>query len=260
MSEIEKAAQKLDDDASKEDKVDGTKSKVDDEAEPEGGGHDDSVISSPDPYFPPIVNLPEVEVKTGEDEETEIYCVRARLYRYAHECDPPEWKERGTGDIRILRHNQDKTYRIVMRREKTMRLCANHSIQPWMELLKHSNNEKAWVWKTHADFADEVKKPETLAVRFSSVEKAHLWKQQFDKAVKCVLEAEAESYLKEKNSVTSSTSSIKYDKNKKIVTETSEEDKENAGKPAAKVVEKTADDDKKTTAQVTDQLDTLAVK
>ena len=31
-----------------------------------GGGHDDSVISSPDPYFPPIVNLPEVEVKTGQ--------------------------------------------------------------------------------------------------------------------------------------------------------------------------------------------------
>ncbi len=55
------------------------------------------------------------------------------------------------------------------------------------------------------------------------------------------------------------------------MTETSEENKENAGKPAVKVVEnggvggtpsdaKTADDDKKTTAQVTDQLDSLAVK
>ena len=30
----------------------------------------------------------------GEDEESEIFSLRARLYRYAHECDPPEWKER----------------------------------------------------------------------------------------------------------------------------------------------------------------------
>ena len=50
------------------------------------------------------------------------------------------------------------------------------------------------------------------------------------------------------------------------VTETSEEDKENAGTPATKIVEnggtpaiKVVDDDKKT-AQVTEKLDNLAVK
>ena len=31
----------------------------------EGDNHDDSIISNPDPYFPPIVSLPEVQVNTG---------------------------------------------------------------------------------------------------------------------------------------------------------------------------------------------------
>ncbi len=35
-----------------------------------------------------------------------------------------------------------------MRREKTLKLCANHFILPWMELKKNANSEKAWVWKT----------------------------------------------------------------------------------------------------------------
>ena len=30
------------------------------------GGHDDSIVSNHDPYYPPIVSLPEVEVKTGD--------------------------------------------------------------------------------------------------------------------------------------------------------------------------------------------------
>ena len=34
-----------------------------------------------DPFYPPIVSLPLVEVPTGEDGETEIFKKRARLYR-----------------------------------------------------------------------------------------------------------------------------------------------------------------------------------
>ena len=53
---------------------------------------DDSVH---DPYFAPIVNLPEVEVPSGETEEEEIFRMRAKLFRFDTEADPPEWKERG---------------------------------------------------------------------------------------------------------------------------------------------------------------------
>ena len=45
-----------------------------------GGGHDDSVNGEQDPYYPPIVSLPEVKVPTGEDGEQEIFKVRARTF------------------------------------------------------------------------------------------------------------------------------------------------------------------------------------
>jgi len=48
--------------------VDNASGKAGNEGE-EGDNHDDSIISNPDPYFPPIVSLPEVQVNTGEDDE-----------------------------------------------------------------------------------------------------------------------------------------------------------------------------------------------
>jgi len=152
---------------------------------------------APDPYYAPIIFLPEVKVPTGEDDEEEMFKIRSRLYRYAHECDPPEWKERGTGDIRILKHKGDNTCRIVMRREKTMKLCLNHKVQPWMQLKKNVGSEKAWVWKTQADFADGESKHETLAARFSTVENAKKWETAFEKARVFVVEKEAEQIWKE---------------------------------------------------------------
>jgi len=165
--------------------------------EAETDAHNDSTVSNPDPYYPPIIYLPEVIVNDGEDDEEEVFKMRARLYRYAHECSPPEWKERGTGDIRILQHMLDNTCRIVMRREKTLKLCANHFIHPWMELKKNCGSEKAWVWKTQADYADDECKQETLAARFSSVDNAKKWEEAFVKARKHVLERQAGKILKE---------------------------------------------------------------
>ena len=37
-----------------------------------------------------------------------------------------EWKERGTGDVRFLRHKEDKKVRVLMRAERTLRVRANH--------------------------------------------------------------------------------------------------------------------------------------
>ena len=56
-----------------------------------------TVIRGPD--FEPIIPLPEeVEVKTGEEEEKVLYVARSRLYIFIEN----QWKERGTGDIKIL--------------------------------------------------------------------------------------------------------------------------------------------------------------
>lgn len=49
---------------------------------------------------------------------------RAKLFRF-HK-DDMEWKERGTGDVRFLEHKENKKIRLVMRRDKTLKVCANH--------------------------------------------------------------------------------------------------------------------------------------
>ena len=51
---------------------------------------------------------------------------RAKLYRYDAQAEPPEWKERGTGDVKILKHKLQGTCRVLMRRDKTHKICANH--------------------------------------------------------------------------------------------------------------------------------------
>ena len=53
-----------------------------------------------------------------------VLCSRARLWRFA--SDTNEWKERGTGDVKLLEHKETKKIRILMRREKTLKICANH--------------------------------------------------------------------------------------------------------------------------------------
>lgn len=55
-------------------------------------------------YFKPVIPLPDkVEVKTGEEEEDVLYCHRAKLFRFVNS----EWKERGLGDIKILKRKDN---------------------------------------------------------------------------------------------------------------------------------------------------------
>ena len=43
-------------------------------------------------------------------------------------------------------------------------------VLPSMVLEPHCSSEKAFVWKTPADFADEEPKQETLAIKFGNVD------------------------------------------------------------------------------------------
>ncbi|XP_062874026.1 ran-specific GTPase-activating protein [Trichomycterus rosablanca] len=141
---------------------------------------DNTEDTNHDPHFDPIVSLPEQEVKTLEEDEEEIFKMRAKLYRFASENDPPEWKERGTGDVKLLRHKEKGTIRLLMRRDRTLKICANHLVVPLMELKPNAGSDRAWVWNTHADFADEKPKPEMLAIRFLNAENAQKFKLKFD--------------------------------------------------------------------------------
>ncbi|XP_075754468.1 ran-specific GTPase-activating protein isoform X2 [Pelodiscus sinensis] len=140
--------------------------------------------SNHDPQFEPIVSLPEQEIKTLEEDEEELFKMRAKLFRFASENDLPEWKERGTGDVKLLKHKEKGTIRLLMRRDKTLKICANHYITPLMELKPNAGSDRAWVWNTHADFADESPKPELLAIRFLNAENAQKFKVKFEECRK----------------------------------------------------------------------------
>src|SRR3954447_11964577 len=78
-----------------------------------------------DVEFAPVVHLTEkVETKTNEESEEQVFKMRAKLFKFVRESS--EWKERGTGDVRLLKHRENGKTRLVMRRDKTLKVCANH--------------------------------------------------------------------------------------------------------------------------------------
>lgn len=46
---------------------------------------------------------------------------------------------------------------------------------PTMELKPNAGSDRAWVWNTLADYADECPKPELLAIRFLNAESKYLY-------------------------------------------------------------------------------------
>ncbi|XP_077299560.1 ran-specific GTPase-activating protein-like [Arctopsyche grandis] len=153
-----------------------TRTYVKSESDGENGEHD--------PHYEPIVSLPLVTISTNEEEEVELCKIRARLYRF--DTGQHEWKERGTGDIKLLHHSERGTVRVVMRRDKTLKLCANHFITEDIQLNPHIGSDRAFNWTTPGDFADETAKQEFLAIKFGNVENANLWKSKFVEALEIV--------------------------------------------------------------------------
>lgn len=133
---------------------------------------------SPDVHYEPIVHLEKVEVVTLEENEDVLLELHAKLFRY--DLTMREWKERGTGEAKILKHKETGQHRLLMRRDKTHKICCNHFILEDMELKPNCGSDRAWVWNTYADFADEETKNELLAIRFRTVEDTKKFKDKFD--------------------------------------------------------------------------------
>ncbi|KAK9899702.1 hypothetical protein P389DRAFT_186937 [Cystobasidium minutum MCA 4210] len=136
-----------------------------------------------EPSFQPVVQLTDVvETETGEEREETLFKMRAKLFRFEREAK--EWKERGTGDIRLLKHKESGKIRVLMRRDKTLKVCANHNITSDMKLAPNVGSDRSWVWSVAADVSDGEPKAETLAVRFGNTENAQLFKTAFEDAQK----------------------------------------------------------------------------
>ncbi|KAL8793947.1 MAG: hypothetical protein Q9195_003460 [Heterodermia aff. obscurata] len=156
-------------------------SKAQKEAEQEGEDPEDQAPESEDVHFEPVVRLTEkVETKTNEELEEQTFKMRAKLFKF--DRDSKEWKERGTGDVRLLKHKDNGKTRLVMRRDKTLKVCANHYVVPDMKLSPNVGSDRSWVWNAAADVSEGEPEPQTLAIRFANSENANLFKEAFIKA------------------------------------------------------------------------------
>ncbi|SCM02998.1 ran binding protein 1, putative [Plasmodium chabaudi chabaudi] len=129
----------------------------------------------------PKIELKEVEIKTGEEDESLFWSGRSKLYRWVE----GEWKERGLGESKLLLHKKNGTIRFLLRQEKTLKVVANHYIYPnesYCKLVPNAGSEKIYAW-TVKDFAEEPK-IEQFALKFNTAEAAKLFKQKFDEAGK----------------------------------------------------------------------------
>lgn len=134
--------------------------------------------------FEALVKLDEVKTLTMEEDEEVIFKMRAKLFRFESDSWEKEvklWKERGTGDVRFLKHKDTKKIRLLMRREKTMKICANHFVSPTIKLNENAGSDRSWVWQC-IDFSDEKEEVSTLAIRFANSENAISFKEQFEAA------------------------------------------------------------------------------
>lgn len=81
-----------------------------------------------DVHFEPVHKLTEkVKTVTHEESEEEIFNMRCKMFKFTQTTEGNgEWKERGTGPLRLLKHKENGKIRLVMRRDKTLKVCANH--------------------------------------------------------------------------------------------------------------------------------------
>ncbi|XP_049410025.1 ran-binding protein 1 homolog a-like [Solanum stenotomum] len=156
------------------------------EEEEEAAGADDEDTGA---QVAPIVRLEEVVVSTGEENEDPLIDLKAKLYRF--DKDGNQWKERGVGTVKLLKHKETGKVRLVMRQSKTLKICANHLVLPTMTVQEHAGNEKSCVW--HApDFADGELKDELFCIRFASIENCKSFMEMFQEVAESQKKEESE--------------------------------------------------------------------
>ena len=128
--------------------------------------------------------MEEVEVESGEEEEEIVYCQRGKLFVYGETLldvgsGNKTWKERGIGDLRILKHREHQRMRVLMRQEKTMKVLVNHALDPRIALEPNVGSDRSWVWSAF-DFASGELVETVFAIRFGDSEIATVFKKTFE--------------------------------------------------------------------------------
>ncbi|KZV51862.1 ran-binding protein 1c-like [Dorcoceras hygrometricum] len=181
----------------------------------------------------PIVRLEEVSVVTGEENEEILLNLKAKLYRFDKEGN--QWKERGVGTVKLLKDKVNGKVRLVMRQNKTLKICANHLVLPGLSIQEHHGNDKSCVWHA-ADFADGELKDETFCIRFPSVQDCKTFKDKIEEITESLAQDRGES--EEANATASLLENLsvegKDSKEKPETKESSVESKDSDEKPKVK--------------------------
>jgi len=127
--------------------------------------------------------LEEVDVVSGEEEEEVMYSQRGKLFLYGETLldvgsGNKSWKERGIGDIKILKHKEHSRMRVLMRQEKTMKVIVNHALDPRITLEPNAGSDRSWVWSAF-DFAKGELVETVFAIRFADSDIADKFKKIF---------------------------------------------------------------------------------
>lgn len=131
-------------------------------------------------WMPSVTLEVKNDIEMGEENEEELYVQRSKLYRFRD----GDWKERGTGDVKLLRHKNTGKVRFLLRQEKTMKIVANHYIineAPYCDLRPNAGSAKCWVW-TVIDCADGEPVVEQFALKFGTPELAAKFFEAYEEA------------------------------------------------------------------------------
>jgi hypothetical protein len=77
-----------------------------------------------------------------------LFNARCRLYRFSN----GEVKERGTGDLKLLKNRETGKMRCVMRREQVLKLCANFPVPPGFTVSNTKRGENVLTWACNVSY------------------------------------------------------------------------------------------------------------
>ena len=125
-----------------------------------------------------------MDVESGEEEEEVVYVQRGKLFLYGETLldvgsGNKQWKKRGIGDIRILKHREHQRMRVLMRQEKTMKVIVNHALDPRIKLTSNAESDRSWFWSAF-DFTSGVLLETVFSIRFADSEIANDFKKIFE--------------------------------------------------------------------------------
>jgi len=174
-------------------------------------------------------NLHLVEVKTGEEEDNMIYKARGKLFRFRDN----DWKERGIGDIKLLRNKKSNKVRFLMRQDKTLKIVANFIIQesPLCDIKEHLGSDKSFFFIAN-DFSDEAGVVEKFVLKFGNADHAKSFLKAFTDARDFNIALKAGKDLKWAPVMTEEEKSKKEEENK--TEETKKEELKKEENPAEK--------------------------